>query len=294
MGARHTILHFLMMRPASGFELRRRLGPLRVLDLVTIDLCSELEQLEKQRYVRTNAVDASGRTIYEITELGADELERWFDHAAATRAVADGDPIALTRWLTSGGPEAAGLARASLHELDEEIAGWRSSIDRHWSQARLRWIADQAHLRELEHRREYLCDAMGLEAAAPRVLVADDSVAWRARAASALRAHGCEVRLAQNGTEAWQLLQRAYFDAVVLSPDSESMNGFEILHRILASPVISDLPIVMSGVADDAEAHEAARAAGASAYLWKCSPDSGRELAECVDRLLDGYARRSG
>jgi CheY-like chemotaxis protein len=251
-----------MDRPASIRDLQRKLSALRALDLLGgVDLPFELEDLEKR--------------VYELTEVGNDELESW-------AGVASEPPGA---W----GVSSEGLR--SLDELEGEIETWQASLAARYSHARVGLLTDEYRLRALQHRRAFVRDAIDARgsARAPRVLVAVDSVAWRARARHLLTRAGYEVRLADDAAHAWTLLQSVYFDALVLHAGGDR-HGVELIHSARASNALSDLPIVMSGASSDPEEREAAFAAGADAYVWNCDPETGRQLVDAIEDLIGGDA----
>jgi hypothetical protein len=49
---------------------------------------------------------------------------------------------------------------------------------------------------------------------------------------------------------------------------------------------LAPLPVIWSGVAGDPEERAAKLAAGATAYVWMCDPEAGRQLLDCIDRQL--------
>jgi CheY-like chemotaxis protein len=58
---------------------------------------------------------------------------------------------------------------------------------------------------------------------------------------------GYEVRTAQDGIEALEILRSGQtpFDLVLLDVTMPYMDGFELLHQMKADPSITDIPVVM-------------------------------------------------
>jgi DNA-binding response OmpR family regulator len=65
-----------------------------------------------------------------------------------------------------------------------------------------------------------------------RVLVADDEPKLRALVARCVRLLGCEVIEARDGEEAWEAVQAAPVDLVVLDVMMPGMSGWEVCRRI--------------------------------------------------------------
>jgi CheY-like chemotaxis protein/DNA-binding PadR family transcriptional regulator len=295
MSVQHLILHLLMRQPLSRSELRRKLGPFRAVEILgRVDLEAELEDLEKRECILPRMDPADSPTAvrrYVLTPAGADELAEWMDRSPGLE---EPEAPANERLTPDRLMELAFQAgeyewlRRELSELDAEIGGWRSSLlDRHRA-SRLALLTDDYRLRSLEHRHAYLGDVLEMTAAdrAPRVLVAVDSVAWRAQARNVLASAGYEVRVADDRVRAWELLESAYFDALVLDAGVEVQEGFELLHRVRTTPALSDLPVIWSSVRPDPADRDAALAAGATDHVWMCDPEAGQRLVGCIDRQL--------
>ena len=296
MSIQPLILHLLMNAPASRYELRRRLSPFRALEVVgDVDLDAELEDLEKRGCLCSHTDPSDSRSVrrFGITEAGSDELAEWLEtslelapsHAGAT------SPLTLKHLLGSEeNADGHEWLRRELSDLEEEISGWRASVVHRQRHSRLALLADEYRLRSLESRQAYLRDALDLTVAAPvpRALVAVASVAWRAQSRNRLASAGYEVRLAESRDQAWDLLQSAYYDVLILDPGMENQDGFELLSRVRTSTWLSDLPVIWSGISQDPEERDAALAAGASAYLWMCDREAGRQLLDRVEREVLG------
>src|SRR5262245_2252820 len=307
MSVPHTLLRLLMEGPTHGYDLRRKLSLYRhFYPLSNVNVYPVLRDLEEQGYVcsRSELSDSRVRKVYEITAKGVAEFEDWIEAAPVAALAAETDLIALKLVLApsrSGGDPLAWLSR-SLAELDKEIAGWRAYIEeRRASIPRLALLTAEYRLRCHENRRAYIAEAMRISLAgehehsepAPRILVADDSSASRALTKHLLLAAGYEVQLAEDGAQAWGLLQQMGFDVLVADALMPELDGFELLRRVRSSALFSDLPVILNTVLDDSEDREAALAAGANEFVCKNEADSGRRLVDCVDRVT-GIANGSG
>jgi CheY-like chemotaxis protein/DNA-binding PadR family transcriptional regulator len=308
MSVPHTLLRLLMEGPTHGYELRRKLSGYRhFYPLSNVNVYPVLRDLEEQGLVcsRSELSDSRVRKVYEITEKGVAEFEHWIEVPPAASLSAETDLIALKLVLApsrSGGAGLAWLAR-SVDELDEEIADWRAYLEtRRGAIPRLALLTAEYRLRCHEQRREFLAEAMRITMAGehespdsppPRILVADDSSASRALTKHLLLAAGYEVELAEDGVQAWKLLQEAVFDVLVSDAVMPQLDGFELLRRVRASQRLSELPVIVNTVLDDSEDRHAALAAGANDYVCKNNADSGRRLVDSVDRVT-GIANGSG
>ena len=293
MSIQHLILHLLMRKPLSRSELRRKLSPFRAVEILgRVDLEAELEDLEKRRCIcpRTDPADPTAIRRYALTGAGSDELAEWMETSPPSEEPAGAcepfTPERLMEFALSAGEYE--WLRRELSELDAEIGGWRSALLDRQRASRLALLADDYRLRSLEHRHAYLGDVLEVAVVdrAPRILVAVASVAWRAHARNVLSRAGYEVRVADDGVRAWELLESAYFDALVLDAGVEGQEGFELLHRARSTPSLSDLPVIWSSVGPDPADRDAALAAGATDHVWMCDPESGQQLIGCIDRQL--------
>jgi CheY-like chemotaxis protein/DNA-binding PadR family transcriptional regulator len=299
MSVPHTLLRLLMEGPTHGYELRRKLATYRhFYPLNNVNVYPVLKDLEEQGLVcsRSELSESRIRKIYEITAKGVGEFEQWIDVPPEAALPVETDLIALKLALAPNrsGSGVAWLSRC-LAELDEEIVLWRAYIEMgRGTIPRLALLTAEYRLRSYEHRREYLAEATRITLAgenedalhrAPRILVADDSSASRALTKHLLSAAGYDVRVAEDGAEAWDLLQQSVFDVLVSDAVMPEIDGFELLRRVRASAELSDLPVILNTVLGEADEREAALAAGANDYVYKNNADSGRRLVDVVDRV---------
>jgi CheY-like chemotaxis protein/DNA-binding PadR family transcriptional regulator len=299
MSVPHTLLRLLLEGPTHGYELRRKLyGYRHFYPLNNVNVYPVLKDLEEQRFVssRSELVDSRVRKIYEITAEGVAAFEQWIQVPPAESLSVETDLLALKLALapSRNGGGVDWLAR-SLAEVDEEIVAWRAYLEEgRGIVPRLAMLTAEYRLRCHELRREYLQEATRISIAGdqgdadvrpPRVLVADDSSASRALTRHLLSAAGYDVRVAEDGEQAWELLQQTGFDVLVSDAIMPELDGYALLRRVRASTVLSDLPVILNTVLGESDEREAALAAGATEFVCKNNAESGRRLVETVDRL---------
>jgi two-component system chemotaxis sensor kinase CheA len=123
------------------------------------------------------------------------------------------------------------------------------------------------------------------EAAARKILIAEDSVTSRMLLKSILESAGFQVQTAVDGMEAFAVLRTGEFDLLVSDVDMPRMNGFALCEKVRGNARTADLPIVLVTTLDSREDREKGIDAGANAYLAKSSFDQSN-LLEVVKRLL--------
>ncbi len=299
MSVPHTLLRLLMEGPAHGYELRQKLSAFRhFYPLSNVNVYPVLRDLEEQGLVSSHSelADTRMRRIYDVTEKGVAEFEDWMRLAPEVSLPSETDLIAL-KLVLAPRRDGAGLDWLSrgVAELDDEIVSWRTYIEMNrGSLPRLALLTAEYRLRSHEQRREYLEEAMRItlggdheepEMQVLKILVADDSSASRALSKHLLSAAGYEVRLAEDGAEAWELLQQRIFDVLVSDAVMPELDGFELLRRVRASRDLCDLPVILNTVLGDPKERAAALAAGANDFVCKSKAESGRRLVDSVDRV---------
>jgi two-component system chemotaxis sensor kinase CheA len=117
-----------------------------------------------------------------------------------------------------------------------------------------------------------------------RVLVVDDSVTTRTMERNLFEAAGYTVRVASDGSDAWDIVQTEEFDVVVSDVDMPRMNGFELTSHIRGEPRFAELPVVLVSALEGREDKEQGVRAGANAYVLKSGFNSAN-LLDIVRRL---------
>jgi DNA-binding NarL/FixJ family response regulator len=99
----------------------------------------------------------------------------------------------------------------------------------------------------------------------PRIIVADDSPAFLQKLTSLLSVEFDVIATAADGKSALELIRRYEPDLVILDLNMPVLNGVEVARELAKhSP-----PVVICSVETDPEIVEAAREAGALAYVFK-------------------------
>lgn len=114
------------------------------------------------------------------------------------------------------------------------------------------------------------------------VLVVDDEPAVRGALERALRLERHDVRLAEDGRQALELLAAAHHDAVVLDIGMPGVDGLEVCRRLRAAG--DRTPVLMLTARDAIDDRVAGLDAGADDYLVK--PFALRELQARLRALL--------
>lgn len=102
-------------------------------------------------------------------------------------------------------------------------------------------------------------------------LVVDDSRAIRMILARSLRDLGYEVREAENGRKALEVIEieKASLKLVLADWNMPEVNGLELLKQLRSDPALSSLVVVMVTTETDLNQMVAALEAGANEYVMK-------------------------
>lgn len=103
------------------------------------------------------------------------------------------------------------------------------------------------------------------------VLIVEDADTCASTLEIVFSALDVEVVTAQNGAQAWRLLQDGVLDpaAIVTDLEMQGMDGFELIERVRSHRVHKSIPImVITGTADPA-ARERVEQLGANAFFTK-------------------------
>jgi DNA-binding response OmpR family regulator len=102
-----------------------------------------------------------------------------------------------------------------------------------------------------------------------RILFVDDDPILREFALVNLTSEKAEIRVAQDGDEAWRLMQEEHFDLVLLDLEMPRVDGFEILQSMRSTPRLSRLPVVVVTGREDVSAIDKAFIDGATSFVVK-------------------------
>ena len=116
------------------------------------------------------------------------------------------------------------------------------------------------------------------------ILVVDDDEDVRELLAHKLRRAGCQVMCAQDGTQAWYMLQMKTFSLVVLDQMMPGHDGMSLLRMMKTHPVAAQTPVVFLTARDlSADVLEGLNT-GAADYITK--PFNSDEVVTRCTRLL--------
>ncbi len=118
-----------------------------------------------------------------------------------------------------------------------------------------------------------------------RVLIADDSITTRTLEKNILETAGCDVRVAIDGVQAWEMLAEYPFDVVISDVEMPRMDGLALTRRIKESAATKHIPVVLLTSLNKPQHREAGLDAGADAYLVKSRFDQ-EELLSTIQSVL--------
>jgi DNA-binding response OmpR family regulator len=102
-----------------------------------------------------------------------------------------------------------------------------------------------------------------------RILFADDDPILREFAMVNLTSEKAEIHVAQDGDDAWRMMQEETFDLVLLDLEMPGRDGFEVLRSMRASPELQRLPVVVVTGREDVSAIDKAFIDGATSFVVK-------------------------
>ncbi len=119
-----------------------------------------------------------------------------------------------------------------------------------------------------------------------KVLLCDDDIHILRSAEIKVSRSGYEVRIAQDGQEAWELILQDRPDILVTDVQMPRLDGIELIRRIRENPETRDLPVLMlTAKGFELPPEEMADKLGVTDILAK--PFSPRELVSIIDRTLN-------
>lgn len=118
---------------------------------------------------------------------------------------------------------------------------------------------------------------------ARRVLIAEDEPHIVESLRFLLRREGYAVDEAVDGESAVERLSAAPADLMILDVMLPRLNGFEVLRRLRADPILAATPVVMLTAKGQAQDRRTAQDLGVDAFITK--PFSNRDVVEHVLRL---------
>ena len=119
---------------------------------------------------------------------------------------------------------------------------------------------------------------------AKKVLIVDNEPSVGMLLKIGLRERGFEAETVESGAEALTRATERVFDLLILDVALPAMSGIELCRALREQPSYEETPILMISSRCDNLTVEAARAAGASDYLFK--PFTFPDLSRRVDDLL--------
>ncbi len=118
-----------------------------------------------------------------------------------------------------------------------------------------------------------------------RILIVDDDMFFRKLLTKLLGEQGYDIRTAESGEEALQILQTQTFDLMISDINMAPMNGIELLEKTLES--YADQCVIMVTVRDEIEVAVDTMKKGAFDFLAK--PIQLKELFSTVQHALSSY-----
>jgi CheY-like chemotaxis protein len=117
-----------------------------------------------------------------------------------------------------------------------------------------------------------------------KVLIVDDEIHIVQVVAIKLRNNGFEVLTAENGAEAFELVQAHNPDLVITDYQMPVMTGVELLEKLRNDPRFAELPVIMLTARGFAIEDDRKTRLNVAACLSK--PFSPREVLQCVQDVL--------
>lgn len=103
----------------------------------------------------------------------------------------------------------------------------------------------------------------------PRILVADDEMPTRELLRAILLGDSHEVHVAENGSDALDLLRKSRFDLAMLDVHMPIMSGLDVVRIVRSDQKLRGLPVIICTASSTPAEIDAAMQAGANAYVIK-------------------------
>jgi chemotaxis protein histidine kinase CheA len=116
-----------------------------------------------------------------------------------------------------------------------------------------------------------------------RVLVADDSLAIREAMTRILERAGYIVDVAEDGSAAWQMLQRLRYDVLVTDLEMPQLDGFALIERLRGDRELGSIPVIVISSRTTQSNKDRASALGVASFLAK--PVTQKVLVSALERL---------
>ena len=125
----------------------------------------------------------------------------------------------------------------------------------------------------------------------PHILVIDDSAAIRHRLIKLLEPLNAVFEQAENGRQAWDMINGHRFDIILTDIEMPEMNGIELCRRLKKKEETRDIPVVVVSSLDSEEDIERGFEVGATYYIAKS--DVYTDLYNVVEGILFRSNRNS-
>lgn len=127
---------------------------------------------------------------------------------------------------------------------------------------------------------------------AKKALVVDDSSTIRSLVASCMEAQGFEVIMAIDGLHALDEVNQAQFDVIITDINMPNMAGIELIKALRVKEATRNTPILVLTIHNTQEKKDAAKAAGATAWLEK--PFEPEVLAKAIKLIMAAEEAKVG
>lgn len=119
---------------------------------------------------------------------------------------------------------------------------------------------------------------------ARKILIVDDSATIRKLVGFTLKFKGYEVTAANNGKEAWNMLQKEKVDMAIIDILMPVMDGFELLSKIKTDDGLKGIPSVILTTEGDEASEQKGLQLGADSYITK--PFKPEQLLSKVEEFV--------